>query len=414
MQIILTHPTGSPFVKHAVIALQERKLLSKVLTSFVYRNSSALATVLNLLPKRMGQSMIKELKRRAWIEDQRITVDSYETREIIRMLLEKSCLRALSGLRYQSLVDWVCVGLDGKAAAQIASGLQCNAVYCYEDSAAETFLQAKKRKITCFYDLPIVHYRAAFQIQEEEAELFPELSSSIQAIHEPKWKLERKGQEIELADQIIVASSISKNSLLQAGVQAKKIKVVPYGSPVDSFSPGIKKDNVFRALFVGRVGARKGVHYLLDAWKRLNLKNAELILIGVNELPLNYLKRYDKNIVCISSLPHSALSEYYVNSSLLVLPSLVEGFGMVLLEAMASGIPVVASENTAAPDFVTEGVDGFVLPVRATDLLEERLLWCFQNQEQLSKMGQAARATAEKLSWAKYEKSLQDVVQTYA
>jgi glycosyltransferase involved in cell wall biosynthesis len=244
------------------------------------------------------------------------------------------------------------------------------------------------------------------EIQSEEAELFPSLAPALQAAKEPEWKLRRKEQEIQLADHIFVASSITRQSLLNFGVNPEKISVIPYGAPLDYFHPQPKKDTCFRALYVGRVEPRKGIHYLLPAWKGLNLPNAELCLIGINEFPSGWLDRYQDIFRYIPPVPHYSLNQYYSSASVFVFPSLVDGFGLVLLEAMACGIPVITTPNTAGPDIITDGVEGFLVPIRDKEALQEKLDWCYHHPLELAEMGQVARKKAEQLTWFQYRQQL--------
>ncbi|MFM6344583.1 MAG: glycosyltransferase family 1 protein, partial [Dolichospermum sp.] len=147
------------------------------------------------------------------------------------------------------------------------------AIYSYEDIAAITFEKAKKQDIVCLYDLPIPFYQTTKTIMQQEAELFPSLKESIQTINEPDWKLKRKQREIELADHIFVASSITQESLTNIGIEANKISVIPYGSPIETFEYQLKSDDCFRVIFIGRFSPLKGIHYLLQAWQELKSKN---------------------------------------------------------------------------------------------------------------------------------------------
>jgi glycosyltransferase involved in cell wall biosynthesis len=186
-----------------------------------------------------------------------------------------------------------------------------DAVYAYEDGAATTFQVAKQQGIFCLYDLPIVFYLTSRNIQVEEAERFPELAPALDALQEPAWKLERKQQEIELADRIFVPSSFVQKSLLEAGIKQENISVIPFGAPIDYFHPQPKPDKLFRALFVGRVGPRKGVHYLLQAWQELSFPEAELLLVGMNEFPDGWLDQYIERIC-----PYSVFTPYLIKQVL--------------------------------------------------------------------------------------------------
>jgi glycosyltransferase involved in cell wall biosynthesis len=327
----------------------------------------------------------------------------------MRLLLVKTHLSRRFNFSYQGLADWVYTSLDRHVAKHHLQGL--DAIYAYEDAAATTFYAAKQRGILCLYELPIAFHTKTYTIQTEEAERFPELAPALNALQEPAWKLERKQQEIQLADRIFVPSSFVQNSLLEVGIQQDKISVIPFGAPIDYFQPQPKQDRRFRALFVGRVGPRKGIHYLLQAWRELKLPESELLLVGFNDFPNDWLERYNQEIHYIPSLPHASLNQCYSSANVLVFPSLVEGLALVQLEAMACGIPLITTHNAGGSDIVTDGVEGFIVPIRDVEALKEKLEWCYCHPQELAQMGQAARQKAEQLTWGLYRQRLATRVQ---
>lgn len=403
-RISLVHHTSNPFARNAAIALAEVDLLHEVITTIAYNPKGWLARTIQLLPRSIGRSLTQELERRSWVAPGRAALRAHPWKEALRVSLVKSGSSSNLGLGKHGPIDWVYSSLDRHVAQYHLANL--DAIYAYEDSAAFTFQGAKQRGIACFYELPIVFHRTSRQIQQDEASLFPELASSLQAVHELPWKLEHKDQEIALADHIFVPSSMVRQSLLQAGVAPERISVIAYGAPVDYFRPQPKGDKKFRALFVGRVGPRKGVHYLLQAWKSLQLSNAELKMIGINEFPQGWLEAYDDHIHYLPSVPHASLSQHYCSASVFVLPSLVEGLSLVQLEAMACGIPIITTPNAAGPEIITDGVEGFIVPIRNIEALQEKLEWCYQNPQKLASMGVAARHRAECLTWERYRQKL--------
>jgi alpha-maltose-1-phosphate synthase len=144
----------------------------------------------------------------------------------------------------------------------------------------------------------------------------------------------------------------------------------------------------------------------LQAWQNLKLPDAELLLIGINEFPKGWLDQYTENTRHISSLPHALLNQYYSSANVLVLPSLVEGLALVQLEAMACGIPLITTPNAGGSDIVTDGVEGFVIPIRDVEALKEKLEWCYRHPLELAQMGRSARLKAEQLNWARYRHKL--------
>ncbi|MGJ5627866.1 glycosyltransferase family 4 protein [Nostoc sp. CALU 1950] len=408
--ISLVHHINPSFAKNAALALAEAKLLKEVISTIAYNPEKSKWKYFNFLPKRLNSFITNELSRRTWNAPNETPIKTYPCQEVIRILLLRIRLGNSLFFRNIDLVNWVDVSLDHQVAKYHLKGL--NAIYSYEDMAATTFHKAKNQGIICLYDLPIPYYQMTGNIMRQEAERFPELAPVIQSIHEPTWKIERKKQEIKLADHIFVASSVTKQSLLDIGVEAEKISVIPYGAPVEYFQPQPKPDNCFRALFVGRVSPRKGVHYLLPAWKDLKLKDAELVLVGQNLFPAGWLEQYKDICRHVPSVPHLLLNQYYSSASVLVFPSLIEGFGLVLLEAMSCGIPVITTPNTAGPDILTNGVEGFIIPIRDVEAIKEKLQWCHSHPQELAEMGRAARRKAEQLNWGLYRQRLANQVRS--
>lgn len=403
-QISLIQATANSYSLNAAIALSEAGILHELITTLAYDPNSSFAQVVNALPRSISDRLTTEFKRRLWSLPNSGEICSHTSREVLRLTLTLSKLYRPLKLDRQGLVDWVYASLDNHAADHHLNFI--NAIYAYEDEAATTFEQAKQRGIYCFYDLPIPYYKTSQRIQAEEAERFPQLRSAIPATQEPAWKLERKQREVELADHIFVASSVTEKSLLDIGIVPDKITVIPYGSPTDYFWPRPKPDNIFRIIYAGRLSPRKGAHYLLQAWKSLKLPQAELMIVGSNMMPHDWFAPYQDLCRQVASVSHISLNQYYSAANVLVFPSLIEGFGLVLTEAMACGIPIITTPSTAGPDLITDGVEGFIVPIRDVDVLKEKLEWCYQNPEALAEMGKAARKKAETLSWANYREQL--------
>lgn len=214
----------------------------------------------------------------------------------------------------------------------------------------------------------------------------------------PVALIHRMEREYELCDRIVVPSTVARDSFAKFGHGAKTVVSFP-GVDEQFFSPLPKPvpRSKFRVCFTGRVELAKGAAYLLEAWKRLALPNAELVLAGeIRPEMRSLLKTYaDSTMRTTGFLSAAELLRYYRESDLFVLPSVNEGLAQVLLEAMASGLPVVASDLSGAGDCVTEGVEGFVTPVRDVERLAAAILWCYDHREETRGMGRAARRRIE-------------------
>ena len=223
----------------------------------------------------------------------------------------------------------------------------------------------------------------------------------------PPTLIPRLEREYELCEAIIVPSTTARRSFEELGHGDKTLVVWP-GVDHRFFSPTRNHDSsaVFRACFVGRVEVSKGIAYLLQAWKRLALPQAELVLVGpVHAEMAGILKRYaSSNVTLTGPLPAHAVADRYRASDVFVHPSSNEGLGLVLLEAMACGIPVIATDRTGAEDCVTHGEDGFIVSARNVNELAEAILWCYRHRDELPGMGGAARRKIERhFTCAHYE-----------
>jgi glycosyltransferase involved in cell wall biosynthesis len=232
---------------------------------------------------------------------------------------------------------------------------------------------------------------------EEGKRIGVEARDTIRVLDE--MLLRRRDQEFDLCDRIIVPSTPARQSFAEMGY-AQKTDVVTLGVDADFFVPKPEGPPapVFRVCYVGRVEAAKGIGYLLEAWKRLALPQAELVLVGEVKPEMKpFLKSYaDCNLRLTGVLPPRELAQVYHESSVSVFPSPNEGFGMVLLEAMASGLPTIGTDMTGAVDCMENGKDGIIVPARDADALADAILWCYQHPEESRAMGRAARARIER------------------
>ena len=222
-----------------------------------------------------------------------------------------------------------------------------------------------------------------------------------------KWIIYKQLKEYEEADYVSIPSDFVRQSFLDHGFEEEKLIQNPYGVDLEKFRYIPKNDDVFRMIFVGITSFQKGIQYLLEAVNQLNLKNSELILIGGIENQFkDILKKYKGKFKYLGSIDHNELVNYYSNSSVYVHPSIQDGSGMVVTEAMACGLPVIISENTGAKDCVRNGKDGFIIPIRDVKTLKQKIQYFYDNPEERERMGKNAREQAMKYTWKKYQESL--------
>ncbi|MFV8270529.1 glycosyltransferase family 4 protein [Flavobacterium sp. GT2N3] len=224
----------------------------------------------------------------------------------------------------------------------------------------------------------------------------------------PDGILQDLAKEIHLADQIICASSITAISLQQEGINADRIKVIPYGVETALYPYKkreiLKKEAVFNVIFIGSLNQRKGITYLLEALD--GMPNVALHIVGRGIFDENLLDNYQVLIHLHKNISQEEMVSLLHQSHCFVLPSLVEGFGQVILEAMATGIPVLASENTIALDIIQDGENGFVVPIRNAAAIKEKIETLIAHPELVGRLGDNGFKTAQNLNWSTFRKNL--------
>jgi glycosyltransferase involved in cell wall biosynthesis len=212
------------------------------------------------------------------------------------------------------------------------------------------------------------------------------------------------------ADLILCASTFTKHSLIEAGADGKKCFVIPYGiEPPVAIEAGLPTD-AFQVVFVGSGIQRKGLHHLLLAWRKAVLPGSSRLTLVCRMIDsgIRQLAGSIPRVILCQGVSHAELNRIYATSSLFAMPSLIEGFGQVYLEAMAQGCPVLGTSNTCLPDLGGESDGIFLVTPGSVDELVHRL-------EQLSKVlpgngivRQGARDCAGRFSWGRFRRDLCD------
>ena len=204
-------------------------------------------------------------------------------------------------------------------------------------------------------------------------------------------------------DKIEVPSHFARQSFVDEGVAAGRLLHNTIGVATDKFSPAPKEDNCFRVIYVGALTLRKGVQYLLQAWHELALPRAELWIIGnPTQEASPFLSKYGGSFKSFAAVPLAALRWYYSQGSVFAICSVEEGLAMVQVQAMACGLPLIATTNTGAADLVADGEQGFIIPIRNIDVLKEKILYMYQHEAERQRMATAALAQARRFTWDAY------------
>ncbi|MFL6530693.1 MAG: glycosyltransferase family 4 protein [Chthoniobacterales bacterium] len=272
--------------------------------------------------------------------------------------------------------------LDWVAARQLESG-RYDLFHSWSGDCLQSLRVAKKRGIPSLVEIPTWH-------RDRGKTSRPAQATAPKRSWKERLVLERERfiEEYDLADLLVVLSERAADTFRVQGFTEDKLYYLPRGVDVDRFRPGERPPN-FRAVFSGALIERKGIHHLLEAWHRLELKDAELWLVGsVHEEAKPHLKKFwcdNIRVVGFAKNPEEYLSQCTVH----VFPSTCEGSAKVTYEAAACGLPQITTRE--AGDVVVDGVEGIIIPPANVDRLAEAIRHLYDNPDIVTRMSIAAR-----------------------
>lgn len=237
-----------------------------------------------------------------------------------------------------------------------------------------------------------------------------EVRTSMPIERPDAWMLAREQREYAMADRILVLSSFARDSFAAEGCASSRLAVLPLGVDVAAFRPSdeiraaraqrIRSGQPLRVLYVGTLSARKGLVDLVETATRLTGERIEFRLVGA-ETPESrvLLARAGANVTRAGKVAQSDLPSVYHQSDVFLFPTIEDGFGLVLTQAKAAGLPIICTNHCAGPDLLTEGQDGWVVPIRSPEAMVERLRWCDRHRDRLALMADAVAATYRPPDW---------------
>ena len=232
-----------------------------------------------------------------------------------------------------------------------------------------------------------------------------------------KKVIDKELEEYDQADKITVPSNFVEKSFLHKGVSKEKIVKIPYGANLERFHKvGSPKRDEFNLLWVGGVSLRKGFIYALDAFNKINHPRKTFNVIGKISTEVTEIikSRKIENVIFHGTISNKELPMYYSSSHAFVLSSLEEGLSMVMGEALACGCPVIATKNTGASNLFSDGVEGFIVPIRATDIITEKLQYLVDNPDVRNEMSINALKCVEKLGgWDVYGENYSRLIKSF-
>jgi len=314
--------------------------------------------------------------------------------------------RRIAGLacgpaRVKALRHRAAAWFDAWAACRLPVGL--DAVVCYENAARDTFRVARG------WDMPTILDAASFHHVWQDEFYEPVESDPVH-----RRINARKDEEVALADHVLTVSELARKSYLDAGVPPERVTAVPMGADLSAFTPDgpghDDTDGPITFLFAGHAGRRKGVDVLLSASEQLEKNGVQHQIQFAGGADEDVFEDTMAPVERLGYLERPDLAAAFRRADVLVLPSRHDSFGRVVVEAMATGLPVLLSDHVGAKETVDEDENGWVVPVEDREALAECMRWCVEHAEQVHAMKAACVETAQGYSWTAYRERVTEVL----
>jgi len=280
-----------------------------------------------------------------------------------------------------------------------------NALYCLDNGDLDVIREARRQRMFIVYEQ--ICCPEAGRIMRQERHAFPGLEPQ-DSEEMVEAGIKRDLEAWALSDLVVAPSKFVRDSMVRLGHDPARITIVPYGLPEDWFeTPASPKEG--RVLFVGNVCLGKGTHYLAEARRILVDRGLapEFRVVGpmrpyVPHTPLFQGPHY------VGQVPRTIVREEFAQADIVAFPTVSESFGLVHLEALACGVPVITTPHCGS--VVRNGVDGYIVPVRDPVALADRIQQLLENRALRDRMSVSARERARQFSWREYGRNLLSAV----
>lgn len=398
LNIVVSNP-GKQYTHQLLYALEKQNINYLFFTSFWYKPGKFPFNIIGILPEKIQTSLVTNLRKRFFESIPSDKVVSLPYFEILRELSDK-----IFGQRFSERMQFRRDRLHDYLVAKKLNK-SFSLVIGYEEACLHTFRKAKQLGITTILDLAQIHYKDIENISLHHPQ-FGVLFNN-KALRNRINKI--KEEELQLSDYILCLSDFAKTSLVNNGIRPEKIFVVNPGFSPEKFKykSNYKINNKLKLIFSGTITRRKGVDLLIRLASELS-EQIELTLVGPMA-DADDLVIQTKGITHHPYVEQEKLNQLLIESDLHVFPSYLDSWAMVVIEAMATGLPVIVSENTGSKQAVSSET-GFVVPAGDYENLKEKILYFYHNRNQVEVMGKEAAKQALNYTWDKYHIKINDVL----
>lgn len=401
-KVMVFHP-GQQHSYRLATALNKVGLLGCYCTT-VYNRPASLTRKMLLFLK--GDSKIRaEARHCNEIRDDQV-VQYGEFFGLLTILFAKLGWRK-AGKVWNQFVNDYC----GKKAAKHAIKYEYDCVISYNNNSKAIFEYLSKHapNIIRVMDASAANVLYMKEIYEKDMELAPEFKNLLLQERGILWNSnyqKRISAENKLAQYLLVGSEFVKKSYVEKGYLEKNIYVCRYGVDISIFCQKEKSnysgERPLECVFVGGTKELKGVSYMLEAFKMIPNHKARLTIIGKNTLNKEMQARYEDNVTFTGSILHNQVAKILREMDIMIFPSLGEGFSLALVEGLATGLPVIASENSGSSELIKDGWNGFVIPIQNKNEIRDKVLYFVNNSEKVADMSINAHLSVLSLTWEDY------------
>jgi glycosyltransferase involved in cell wall biosynthesis len=395
-----------PELQQAAVALAHERYLTRYVTTLGWSADTSIwggpAGILGrhrFLQRRMHSLAQHEVHRRA-----------------IAFEVLHQALRRIPGVSSRRLIETR--NLAFELSVQCRQGPPGDMIIAQQDNALVAFSNCSDDALRVL-NASTVHPRTLGSVIDREVRRYPHLRDSLEKERLLPRVLARREREIDLADCVLVASTYAKKTFVDEGVDPQKLIVVPLGCDMHALrtdEPAIIRSpeaRPSRFLFLGRTSHLKGLTYLVEAFKDMLETGLDSTLTIVGGHPGEDLEFLPSVVRCQGWVPKSAVPQLFLEHDVLVMPTLLDGFGLTAVEAMSHGLPVIASNCSVATDVIRSGVNGFVVAAADANALLNAMMHyaTMGHAAQVSMRNDAWRAGNE-YTWARYQRVLLEELST--
>ena len=404
-RIVVAHPLQQHSY-YTAQALEKKGFLYSYITTVYYKSEDY---IYKMLARVLGADNVNRMKGRQNKLLNDYVVKYYEILGIIYLFFTRFDKKKL----IEPTIYGILTDKFGKKVYKYCLEHKPDAIIMYDTTAYNCFKKINRSgmdtiKILDMSSSAAPYIREIILNELDSEDIFKD-SLKVKLKSYTRRKCKKYIKEIEQSDYFLVASSFVEKGLIKNGVSKDKIIYVPYGVDRSRFEVcDVEKNNNknIQFLFIGRVEAAKGIYYILEAFRQLSDLNIELTVVGSVDCDKKMLDIYQKNVKFVGVKSKEEIPKIYRDADVYIMPSLWEGFSLTLFEAMISGLPVIASQNSGAEGIITDYEQGFIIKTGSIEEIKEKILWFVKNSDKIKGMGEKAKVLSKQYTWELYYERL--------